>query len=163
MNKKVWLLILFFIGFVLVFSRFLYLDRFPVGMTHDELEYILSAKTYFSSGVDLSNTPFPKSIFQTKTEGVISFLPAIFLSPYYGLVPLNQFTARLPYVIISLLTAITLYLITKKLFNNKYVALVTLLVYLINPWSFYLSRIASDTAFSLLFYLDSNQLQYIRH
>lgn len=153
MNKKVWLLILFFIGFVLVFSRFLYLDRFPVGMTHDELEYILSAKTYFSSGVDLSNTPFPKSIFQTKTEGVISFLPAIFLSPYYGLVPLNQFTARLPYVIISLLTAITLYLITKKLFNNKYVALVTLLVYLINPWSFYLSRIASDTAFSLLFYL----------
>lgn len=153
MNKRIWLLILFLIGVVLILSRFLYLDRFPVGMTHDELEYILSAKTYFSSGVDLSNTPFPKSIFQTKTEGVISFLPALFLSPYYGLVPLNQFTARLPYVIISLLTAITLYLITKKLFNNKYVALVTLLLYLINPWSFYLSRTASDTAFSLLFYL----------
>lgn len=155
LNKEKFLLkwVLFFIIFLVTIYRFVYLDRFPVGMSHDELEYILSAKTYFSSGVDLSNTPFPKSIFQTKTEGIISFLPAIFLAPYYGLVPLNQFTARLPYVIISLLTAITLYLITKKLFNNKCVALVTLLLYLINPWSFYLSRTASDTAFSLLFYL----------
>lgn len=153
MNKKIRFYVLFLIGIVLIFSRFLYLDRFPIGISHDELEYILSAKTYFSSGVDLSNTPFPKSIFQTKTEGVISFLPAIVLSPYYGLVPLNQFTARLPYLIISLLTGITICFITKKLFNNKSLSIVTLLVYLVNPWSFYLSRFACDTPLALLFYL----------
>lgn len=153
MNKKICLLILFLIGFFLVVSRFLYLDRFPVGMSHDEIEYTLSSKTYFLSGVDLSNTPFPKSIFQTKTEGIISFLPALILSPYYGLIPINQFTVRLPYILINLITAFCLYLLVKKLFNNKKFAIISFIIFLANPWSFYLSRTASDTAFALLFYL----------
>jgi len=153
MNKRIWLLLLFLMGLVLIFSRFLYLDRFPIGMSHDEIEYILSAKTYFLSGVDLSNTSFPKSIFQTKTEGIISFLPSILLSPVYGLIPLNQFTARLPYVVINLLTALVLYLLVKKLFEDKTLALISTMIFLANPWSFYLSRTASDTALALLFYL----------
>lgn len=145
--------ILFLSIFGLVVARFLYLDRFPVGMSHDEIEYVLSAKTYFLSGVDLSGTPFPKSIFQTKTEGIISFLPAIILSPYYGLVSINQFTVRLPYVFINLLTAFVLYLLVIKLFEDKTFALISTIIFLANPWSFYLSRTASDTAFALLFYL----------
>jgi len=146
-------LILILSIFGLIVARFFYLDRFPVGMSHDEIEYILSGKTYFLSGVDLSNTPFPKSIFQTKTEGIISFLPAIILSPYYGLVSINQFTVRLPYVFINLLTAYVLYLLIKKLFEDKTFALISTIIFLANPWSFYLSRTASDTAFALLFYL----------
>ena len=122
-------------------------------MSHDELEYILSAKSYFSSGVDLSNTPFPQSIFQTNTLGSISFLPALILSPYFGLIPLNQFTARLPYIIINLFTAFVLYFLVKKLFENKNFAVISSIIFLANPWSFYLSRTASDTAFALLFYL----------
>jgi len=148
--KKIFL---FFIFLVLVFSRFFYLDRFPVGISHDELEYILSAKSYFSSGTDLSGVSFPASIFQTNTLGSISFLPALVLSPYYGLVPLNQFTARLPYVIVNLLTAFVFYLLVKKLFQNKNFAILSSILFLANPWSFYLSRTASDTAFALLFYL----------
>lgn len=145
--------VLFLIIFGLVVSRFFYLDRFPIGMSHDEIEYTLSAKTYFLSGVDLSNTPFPKSIFQTKTEGVISFLPPILLSPYFGLIPINQLTVRFPYIIINLLTVLVVYLLIKKLFENKSLALVSVIIFLANPWSFYLSRTASDTAFALLFYL----------
>ena len=146
-------LILILSIFGLIVARFFYLDRFPIGMSHDEIEYTLSGKTYFLSGVDLSNTPFPKSIFQTKTEGIISFLPAIILSPYYGLVSINQFTVRLPYVFINLLTAYVLYLLIKKLFEDKTFALISTIIFLANPWSFYLSRTASDTAFALLFYL----------
>lgn len=153
MKKRIWPLFLFLIGLILVFSRFVYLDRFPVGMSHDEIEYILSAKTYFLSGVDLSNTSFPKSIFQTKTGGVISFLPPVLLSPIYGPIPINQFTARLPYVVINLLTALVLYLLVKKLFEDKTLALISTIIFLANPWSFYLSRTASDTTFALLFYL----------
>ncbi len=167
MNKKIKLLILFLIGFGLIFCRFLYLDRFPVGMSHDELEYILSAKTYFLTGADLSGSYFPNSIFQTKTEGIISFLPALILAPYFGLVPINQFTARLPYVLFSLITSVCLYLLIKKIFKNKYFAGLTSIIYLINPWSFYLSRVAADTAFCLLFFilgilfcLDNNKKKY---
>lgn len=153
MNKKIKLLILFLIGFGLIFCRFLYLDRFPVGMSHDELEYILSAKTYFLTGADLSGSYFPKSIFQTKTEGIISFFPALILSPYLGLVPTNQFMVRLPYVFLSLVTSVCLYLLVKKIFKNKYFAGLTSIIYLINPWSFYLSRVTADTAFCLLFFI----------
>ena len=150
MLKKIFLFLIFIF---LVFSRFLYLDRFPIGISHDELEYILSAKSYFSSGTDLSGSSFPASIFQTNTLGSISFLPALILSPYYGLIHLNQFTARLPYIIINLLTAFVFYLLVKKLFQNKNFAILSSILFLANPWSFYLSRTASDTAFALLFYL----------
>ena len=119
MTKKIWILVLFLIGFLLITIRFFYLDRFPVGVSHDEVEYILSSKTYSLSGVDLSNTSFPKSIFQTKTDGIISFLPPILLAPYFGLISLNQFTARLPYVVINIVTAISIYFLVKKLFKNK--------------------------------------------
>ena len=153
MTKKIWILVLFLIGFLLITSRFFYLDRFPVGVSHDEVEYILSSKTYSLSGVDLSNTSFPKSIFQTKTDGIISFLPPILLAPYFGLISLNQFTTRLPYVVINIVTAISIYFLVKKLFKNKIFSLISVIVFLANPWSFYLSRTASDTAFALLFYV----------
>lgn len=148
--KKVFLGLLFLF---LVIVRFYCLDRFPVGMSHDEIEYTLSSRTYFLSGVDLSNSPFPQSIFQTKTEGIISFLAPLILSPYFGRINLNQFTVRLAYVIMNLLTALIFYLLVKKLFNNKNLASLSAIIFLINPWGFYLSRTACDTAWSLLFYL----------
>lgn len=153
MLKKIFSSILFLIIFVLVLSRFFYLDRFPVGMSHDEIEYTLSSKTYSLFGVDLSGYSFPKSIFQTKTEGIISFLPPILLSPYFGSVSINQFTTRLPYTIINLFTALTFFFLVKKLFKNKNLALISVIIFLANPWNFYLSRIAVDTPFALLFYL----------
>lgn len=149
MKKKFWWL--FFL--ILIAAHFWYLDKFPPGMNHDELEYVLSAKSYFLTGADLSGSYFPKSIFQTQTEGIISFLPALLLSPYFGLVPLNQFTARLPYVLINLITTLILYFLVKKLFKNEVFAKLTAAVFLVNPWSFYLSRTATDTAFSMMFYL----------
>ncbi|MDD4785281.1 MAG: hypothetical protein PHH12_02390 [Candidatus Shapirobacteria bacterium] len=152
-GNKLTNLVLYLIILVLIVVRFVYLDRFPVGTSHDEIEYVLSSKTYFLSGVDLSNTAFPKSIFQTKTDGIISFLPPILLAPYFGLISLNQFTTRFPYVVINIITAISIYFLVKKLFKNKIFSLISLIVFLANPWSFYLSRTASDTAFALLFYV----------
>ncbi len=136
----------------LIVVRFYCLDRFPVGMSHDEIEYTLSSRTYFLTGADLSGSYFPKSIFETKTEGIISFLAPLILSPYFGIISLNQFTVRLVYVVINILTAWIFYLLVKKLFNKK-LALLSTIIFLINPWSFYLSRTACDTAWSLLFYL----------
>lgn len=157
MNKKnlyIQPIFLIFLFLIIVFSglRFLWLDRFPIGITHDEIEYILSSKTYFLKGVDLSGVSFPISIFKTKTEGIISFLVPILLSPYYGSVNINQFTSRLPYVLLSLATIYVLFLLLKKLFN-KQVALISVIVFLLNPWSFYFSRLATDVAFALFFSL----------
>lgn len=134
-----------------VIPRFLWLDKFPAGMSHDELEYILSAKSYFQNGYDLSGFSLPLSIFQTKTVGMISFLPAIIMSPIYGIIDLSQQNVRLPYIVLNLLTAIVLYFLTKKVFENRKIGILSVIVFLYSPWSFYFSRMASDTPFALFF------------
>ena len=145
---------IFFVVLALsIAAHFLYLDRLPVGLSHDEVEYILSSRQYWHTGTDLSNVAFPLSIIKTQTEGIISFLPALLLAPYFGLVKLNLFTVHLPYILISLLSAFVLYCLARRLFKDSPLALITPVVYLINPWSFYLSRTATDTAFALLFCL----------
>lgn len=146
---------LFLVSLIIVVAglRFIWLDIFPVGMYHDEIEYLLSAKRYALFGSDLSGVPFPESVIKTDTDGTISPVPPILLSPIYLLLPLNQFTARLPYVLISLFTAWIMYLLSQHLFKNKFLSLIVVLIFLINPWSFYLSRYAADTPFALLFYL----------
>src|SRR3990172_7963576 len=61
-------------------TRFLWLDRFPVGISHDEAEVLLSAKTYWLFGTDISSTSFPKSIFTNLTSGGLSGLPSFLLT-----------------------------------------------------------------------------------
>lgn len=155
MFKKLTLFnILLVLAFVAAISiHFLWLDRFPVGMTHDELEYVLSSRTYWTLGQDLSGFSFPITLFRTQTEGVISALPAYLLSPYYGNVVLNQLMVRLPYIFISIFTAITLYFFVLELLKNKKIGLIASFLFLISPWGFYLSRFAADSPWALFFYL----------
>ncbi len=54
-------LVILLFGFA-VLIHFLWLDKFPVGMTNDELEYIVSSKSYALTGKDISGVGFPISI-----------------------------------------------------------------------------------------------------
>jgi len=148
MKKYFWLILLI----ILSGLRLLWLDRFPPGLAHDEAEYILSAKTLVKFGVDLSGTRFPLSIFKTGTSGILSPLPHFLLAPYYAAIPWNQASLRLPFVILNLLTGVTIYLLSLQLFRKKNMALITLMLWLISPWSIYFSRVAGDVCFALLFY-----------
>ena len=69
---------------VVVFFRFLWLDRFPIGINHDETDLILSAQTIWKFGKDVSGVAFPKSLFFTYTEAGQAGLPSFLLSPYLG-------------------------------------------------------------------------------
>lgn len=152
LKKPFEILLLVFIVFSILI-RFVWLNRFPVGMYHDEVEYMLSAKSYALKGSDLSGYSFPLSLFETETDGRISAVPPILLSPLYLILPLNQLTARLPFIFLSLLTALALFFLTDTLFKNRTLNFITLLVFLLNPWSFYLSRYSGDSPFALFFYL----------
>ncbi len=133
--------------------RFLFLDRFPAGISHDEVEYVLSSASYAFTGTDLSGIGFPLSLFKTETHGHISPIPPLFLAPYFYFIPVNQFSARLPYILISLLTIFVLYTLCVLLFKSSSLALVVTFIFTVSPWGFYLSRWAADTPFALLFFL----------
>lgn len=148
MRKPIIILALIF----LLITRFVFVDKFPVGLSNDEIEYAISAKTYALVGKDVSGYSFPLSLFKTQTDGIISAIPPLLLSPIFSVIPLNQANIRIVFVIINLVTLIPLYLITKKLFSKR-IALISSFLFLINPWNFYYSRTAVEAPFAFLFYM----------
>lgn len=149
MKNKIFLIILVIVSFI----HFLWLDKVPPGMSHDEVVYALSSKSFFMKGTDITGTGFPVGLFKTQTEGNISLLPSILISPMNLFTPLSQTTARIPFVIISIMSAVAVYVIAKKLFNNEKIALITFALFSLEPWSFFLSRFAAEPPVALMFYL----------
>ncbi len=136
---------------VLAGLRFLWLDRFPIGLNHDEAEVILSAKTYWNNGRDISGVYFPLSLFKTFTEAGLSSLPSFLLAPFVGMSPLTLLFARIPFVLINIATGLILSLIVLRISTNKIFALLCLFVFLTNPWTFIYSRTTTEAPFALFF------------
>jgi hypothetical protein len=149
--KKIKFLLLILVS--TAFIHFLWLDRIPPGMSHDEVVYSLSSKAFFLQGTDITGTGFPMGLFRTQTEGNISILPTILLSPMHYFFTTTQFSARLPYVLLLHLGSIAVFLIAKKLFNNDKIGLLSMFLFLMEPWSFFLSRFAAEPPVGLTFYL----------
>lgn len=134
-----------------ILVRLWWLGLFPGSVSHDDLVYIMSSKVLFLRGVDLSGVGLLKLWLGSNTEGVISPVPAILLAPYYGLVKLNLWSARLPYVILNLATAAGIYVWARLLKFEKREAGLSGILFLFNPWSLYLARLTTDTGFALAF------------
>ncbi len=119
-----------------LFIRFIFLDKIPVGINDDELHFVLKAKSFFYG--------------QT-----ISFdeMSSVIFSPIIGLLPLNLVTARLPYIVTSVLSIILLYLIVKKITKNTNLSIFVVVATSLNPWSIYTARTSFDAPVALLFFL----------
>lgn len=132
--------------------RILWLDRVPVAIVDDELDYILDAKAIFFSGKDLSGEWSPLSLTTAPHQVPKAELPALLIAPFVGPMPLSLLAARLPYVIWGIVFLIILSLIARKFFGDK-VALIVAAITTINPWSFYFSRTSFDIPLAGVFYL----------
>src|SRR3989344_8104629 len=104
--KRYKLIIVLFICLIAI--RFLWIDRIPPGMLHDEIEYALSSKTYQLFGTDLSGISFPSSLIKPNTLGSISPIPSLFFSPLWNILPLNILTIRIVYVLLNIATSLVL-------------------------------------------------------
>lgn len=131
--------------------RGFWLGRFPGGVSHDDLVYVMSSKMLYLRGVDVSGVGFPQLLFGSNTEGVISPVPALLLVPYYGPMRLSLDLARWPFVILNLLTAVGVYVLVRIMKATKGWAMAAATAFAFNPWSLYLSRLTTDTAFALFF------------
>lgn len=149
-NKTIVLSLLILIG---IFVRFLWLDKIPVGITHDDADVILSAKSFWETGKDISGTSFPASLFFNKTPGKISGLPSALMAPILGPFNLSLFNIHLVYVVVNLLTVLLLSLISFNFFRNTKLSLAIFTVGLLNPWLFVYSRYPTEAPFALLFCL----------
>lgn len=139
--------------FLLVASRFAYATKIPAGMSNDEIEYAASAKSYALSGKDISGYGLPVSLLKTQTDGDISPVPALILSIPFKIIPMTQGNLRIIYILLNLFTTIPIYFIAEHLFPKRKIGILSAVLFLINPWSIYFSRVIVDTPFALFFYL----------
>ena len=151
--KKPFFILKILLVIILVGLHFVWLDRFTPGLSNDETEYVLSGKSYALYGRDVSGYGLPLSLIKSDTDGVIAAIPAIMTAPFYRLGSLNLTLSRIPYVLAHLITALGIYYLVLYLLNNKTVSWLAGVIFLITPWSFYLSRNTADVPFALMFYV----------
>lgn len=142
---------LFFIVILSSLIRLLFLSTVPVGITGDELDYVLNAKAIFLTGSDVSQTWNPLSLTNPPFEYPKGEILYLILAPVIGVFPFSLFIARLPFVFFTVLLCGITYLITKKLIGNKEAVIAGILAS-INPWMIVFGRTGYDTIVSVSLY-----------
>jgi 4-amino-4-deoxy-L-arabinose transferase-like glycosyltransferase len=137
-----------------VLLRFLWLDKIPNAIGGDELVYIVTAKSIFLKWTDLTGLWNPLSIFSfhyPPGEGQAE-LPYFLLAPIVGPANFSLLASRFLYAILSTLSVLLIYLISKKLFS-KSVAVFAGFIAAINPWFLYIGRTNYETVPAMFFFL----------
>ncbi len=145
-------LLLFIILLIAFLMRVLFLDRVPTGVSNDEMDYLLNAKSLWLSGSDISQTWNPLSLTAPKSsfpQGEIAPLVTFWL---VGILPLSLLTSKLVYALIATGTVWLLIVISQKLIG-EYEAYIIGAVGAINPWLIFFGRTAYDTPLAIFFYL----------
>ena len=158
-NRFVIISLVLFCLFALVI-RFYWIDRFPVGINHDEADLVLSAQTIWKFGKDVSGIVFPKSLFFTNTEAGQAGLPSFLLSPFLGNIAFSLAAVRVVTVVVSVITIMSLAGLVWTITKDKTLTIVTLLISFVNPWLFFLSRVPTEAPFALMFVLVGTYLLF---
>lgn len=142
-------LLLFFIA---LFFRTILLDKIPIGIVHDNMIFVLNAKSFFYTGHDVTGKWNPFSLTPIPDEPSQAELPYIYLAPIIGLLPSSLFAAHLFHAVINSIFVLILFLITKKLLG-KWPAFLVGLVACFNPWDIFFARSAFETSIAMSFYI----------
>lgn len=134
------------------FIRIFFLNSFPTWIGDEELELIINAKSIFLTGwsIDTLWSPFNGTVL----TNIFPPVPYLFLAPVVGYFPFSPFAAKISSVFVHLGIIVLLFFLVKKFVDTK-VALFTLAVSMINPWSFFFSRTNFEAPLAVLFYLSS--------
>lgn len=143
---------LIFIILLSFLLRFIWLDRVPVGLSNDELDYVLNAKALFFTGSDISGTWKPLSFTAPTSSFPKSEITPLITFLSIGPLSLSLILSKLIYVFVATGTVVVIYLITERLIGKKEAVAVGL-VASINPWLIFLGRTAYDSPLAIFFFL----------
>lgn len=125
------------------------------GISTDEIDYSLNAKSFFLTNKDLADKIYTLDVFKFHypgTDSVKAELPYILLIPFNGPFNFSLPLTRLPYVLMSIGTICLIYLISKKFFGQK-TAIVSMIISSINPFLIVLGRASYEVVPAMFFYL----------
>jgi len=151
LKKNCFLIIVFLVAF---FIRVVFLDRFPIGITHDELNYIFAAKSLFwAHAFPPGTAPALLPTGMNNFTVSVAEVPVIFLAPIAGLFQTTLLTSRMPGALLSVLSALAVYFIVKDLVKSIVYARLCFLLMAVNPWSFLMGRTIFEVNFFVCFFL----------
>jgi 4-amino-4-deoxy-L-arabinose transferase-like glycosyltransferase len=179
-QRVVWLL-LFIIVLLAAFVRFHNLSSVPPSPYLDEVSNGYNSYSLLKTGNDEYGRHLP--ILMQAYNDFRPTLFVYFMMPFIATLGLNVFAIRLPAVVLSVLTTISMYFLTKYLFSNLYVTLnnsegskkldsstssqndeklkirsdllglAAAFLFAISPWSIYSSHISDEINMSLSFFV----------
>ena len=147
MKEKV---IFFIILMIAIITRVLFLADFPSGFSGDEAQQGYSAYSIFQTGRDEWGEVLPLN-----PRGFGDFKPPVYTYltiPSVAILGLNKESVRLPAAILGISTVVLTYFLTKRLFDDKKIALLSMLFLAISPWHIQLSRTAFEAGAGVFFF-----------
>lgn len=156
-NYNLLLILVLIIGFVV---RLYHLGSLPIGLNQDEAYAGYEAYSLLNYGMDSHGYVNP--VYFISWGSGMNVLYSYLTIPFLLLTGnhLTVFAIRLPQAVFSCLALIAFYFLLKKLFSNKWKALLGLFVFAVTPWHIMLSHwgLESNIApsfllFGLLFWI----------
>ncbi len=140
-----------FIAIIILSSilRFWSLNNFPTGFNADEASIGYNAYSLIQTGKDEYGTSWPL-VFKSFGD----FKPGLYVyisMPFVATLGLNEWAVRLPSALFGIGTVVLIYFLTKEIFKDKKIALVSSLLLAISPWHIHFSRGGWETNVATFF------------
>lgn len=140
-----YLLIILVIATIL---RFYNLDKVPPSLFGDEVDVGYQAYSLLKTGQDLYGNPFPTLIHSLSEYRAPLFIYADI--PFIGIFGLNEWGVRLPAAFWGILGVLGIFLLARKLFNEK-IGFLAAGFLTISPWHIHYSRAGFEVTMLLTF------------
>ncbi|MCL5019948.1 MAG: hypothetical protein M1426_05745 [Patescibacteria group bacterium] len=150
-KKNVAILLIVFFSF---FIRIVFLDQYPPGITHDELNYVIAAKSLFwGKSFTPGTAPAVLPTAMANYDVVIADVPALILAVTTGPFNNSLLASRILGAILSTFIVLSVFLLTKHFTQSTKISLITSFISAINPWSLLMGRTIFEVNFFDFFFL----------
>ena len=132
------------------FLRFILLDKYPPGVTTDEIQQGYTAYSVLKTTKDEWGDFLP-----INPRGFGDYKPPFYTYltiPFVGIFGLNVWSIRLPSAVAGVLTILVVYFLAKQLFNDEKIGIAASLLIAISPWSVQYSRVGFESNIGVLFF-----------
>ncbi|MDQ5951665.1 MAG: hypothetical protein QG639_946 [Patescibacteria group bacterium] len=148
--KKLPLLLLITLAFLL-FTRLYRISEVPTALVHDELIYVMQARSLWLTGSDMSGNWNPLTV--TPFNSAFAEFPSILMAPAAFITDNPILNAKIVHILTGMLIPFVLSWFAYGIWKNKLLSVTTLVVASANPWLWQFSRMTFDSLFSVFFYL----------
>ena len=128
------------------------LGNVPMSMTDDEIRLVYSGYSIAHSGKDAFGNIFPL-VFHMDGASTYGQVPIYLTSLFFLILPLNPFTARLPFALSGILSVVLIYFVIRKILDNDRIALASSFALSVSVWSLQMTRFAIEIDIAVVLYL----------